>query len=305
MRWLMSEREIYIAVPAWSPPYVELAVRYTIPATLAALTAWRPDCRAHFLVHTDQPAPFGAALYRHDVEFREPAFGPGRDGHWVAFKKAHREAIAWAPQGSLLALLNSDIVVSTETFRAVDAALQGGKKVGISVGIRTLIDRNVPPVGADAETLSRYIWSHRHSITEECVWGSGHTHHPTILFFNHDGGGVSMHCFHLTPMFIVKDRELSFGGTIDDDLLEGYGSDQIVFFKDREFAVAELSRGDKTHPARLPLNVPDVVDFGRRRFRPSHLRNFRQRYVVLGQPSQNHPAADAIIAGLTPHFPSA
>jgi hypothetical protein len=301
----MSEREIYIAVPAWSAAYIDLAVRYTIPATLASLRAWRPECRAHFLVHTDRPELFGSVLHAHNVEYRAPAFGPGRDGYWVAFKQAHREAIAWAPQGALLALLNADIVLSIETFCAVDAALAGDKKVGISVGIRTLIDRNIPPVGADAETLSRYIWGHRHSITEECIWGSGHTHHPTILFFNHEDGGVSMHCFHLTPMFILKDRALQFSGTIDDDLLESYDSQQIVFFRDREFAVAELSSSDKTHPARLPLNVSDVVDFGRRRFRPSHLRNFRQRYTVLGQPAKNHPAADDIIAGLAPHFPGA
>ena len=148
-------------------------------------------------------------------------------------------------------------MVSIETFAAVDAALQDEKKVGVSVGIRTLIDGNVPPIGADAETLSRYIWAHRHSITEECIWGSGRTHHPTILFFDHaanGGAAVSMHCFHLTPMFIVKDRPLNFLGTIDDDVLEAYGEDQIVYFNNREFAVCELSPANKRHPARNPLN---------------------------------------------------
>ena len=300
----MPGREVYIALPAWSPFYVELAVRYTIPATLASLSAWHPDCRAHFLIHTDMPERFVGPLRAHEVTFRDPEFGPGRDGYWVAFKQAHRDAIAWAPVGSLLALLNADIVVSIETFGAVDMALQGDRKVGVSVGIRTLIDGNVPPLGADAETLARYIWSHRQSITEECIWGFGHTHHPTILFFNHADGGVSMHCFHLTPMFIVKDRALSFLGTIDDDLLESYGEDQIVYFKDREFAVCELSAGHKAHPTRGPLNVADVVEFGRKRLRSSHVRNFRQRYRVLGEPSENHPAADAILAGLAPHFAS-
>jgi hypothetical protein len=44
--------------------------------------------------------------------------------------------------------------------------------------------------------------------------------------------------------------------------------------------------------------VPAVVDFGRRRLRPSHVRNFWERYRVLGEPAANHPAADGIIAGL-------
>lgn len=301
-------REVFIAIPAWGREYVNLAVRYTIPATLAALRAWRSDYAAHFLVHTYERDAFEVALRGQHVEYRDPQAGPGHDGQWVAFKRAHCEAIAWAPEGALLALLNSDIVVSIETFAAVDAALQGEKTVGVSVGIRTLIDNgNVPPIGADAETLSRYIWAHRHSITEECIWGSGRTHHPTILFFNHASLAdtvVSMHCFHLTPMFIVKDRPLDFKGTIDDDLLEAYGEDRIVYFNNREFAVCELSPANKRHPARDPLNVAEVVEFGRQRLRGSHVRNFRQRFAVLGDADSNHQAVDAILEGLGPHFPA-
>jgi hypothetical protein len=218
--------------------------------------------------------------------------------YWAAFMQAHRDAIAATPAGQICCLFNADIVPSIETFAVVREALAGDKRVAISVGIRTLLDGNEPPIGADAETLARYIWTHPHPITSDCVWGSGHSRHPTILFFVHDGGAVSMHCFHQTPMFIVKDRPLPIKGTIDDDLLAHYREEELVYLADRACCFAELSRAWKRHPSGAPLNVDDVLDFGRRRFSPAHKRNFRHRFRVLGEPAANHPGAEAIIARL-------
>jgi len=314
-------RPLVIAVPAWTPDYVRVATQYVVPAIGQSLDAARyPYSAVKFLIWTDEPAAFRQVLGRWPAEFRHvalpwggpralararaqgarvPRSDPLPREYWAAFMQAHRDAIAATPAGAICCLFNADIVCSIETFAVVRDALAGDKKVAISVGVRTLLDGNTPPVGADAETLSRYIWSHRHAITEDCIWGSGRSRHPTILFFNHPDGGVSMHCFHLTPMFIVKDRGLVFKGTIDDDLLERYREDELVYLSDRACCFAECSGAWKKHPSGAPLNVNDVLDFGRRRFRPAHIRNFRQRFRVLGAPAANHPAADEILARLS------
>lgn len=284
---------IIIAVPAWTPPYVDLAVKYTIPAALASL-AKSPFRDVTFLMHTDDPARMAEAVGTSaKVDVRQ--INPHGDGDhaWRLFKQAHKDALAMTPIGGVACLLNSDIVVSKETFAIVADELEH-KKVVVSVGIRTAIDHASPPIGVSAGELFEWIWANPHHITRECIWGKGKTHHPTILFFESDEG-VAMHCFHLTPMFIRKDRDLHFLGTIDDDLLASYKDDDIHFMTDGAAAFAELSPDWKTHPVQWPLSVDGVLNFGERRFSPAHLRNFSQRMRVLGNPTKNHPAVDDIL----------
>lgn len=297
-------RPVYVAIPAWREQYVSVALRYTVPAIIASIKAWDAQARVTFLVHTDNRPAFRAQVQPHRIEFFDIVRGPGtqHEGEWRAFELAHRQAIERAPRGALLLLLNADLVVSIETMRMVDAVMQGHKKIGMSVGIRTVLDGNNPPVGADVATMSGYVWAHRHSIIEQLVWGRGQSPHPTMVFFPHENGGViSMHCFHLAPMFIVKDdRPIRFGGTIDDDLLENYEEHEIAFFENGEFAIAELSPASKNWDATEPLTVSRMVRFAMQEpgIRKSHWRNFRHRYAILGSPKSNHPDADAIIAAL-------
>jgi len=295
---------IVIAIPAWSPTYIDLAVKYTVPATIASLDL-SPFRDVTFLITTDDAGAWQQALdvpakeRGWKVEYEAPKFPPpgvkvGRHmGHWAAFVVAHKDALNRTPIGSIAALLNSDIVVSRETFSVVAKAIET-KNVVVSVGIRTAIDHAVPPIGASADELFRWIWDNPHSITKECIWGSGKSDHPTILFFE-DDEGVTMHAWHLTPMFIKRDRALAFNGTIDDDLLASYGDDEIHFMKDGEAAFAELSPDNKTHPTHWPLSVDVIMQFGGARFSKSHVRNFAQRMRVLGNPTKNHPAADEIL----------
>jgi hypothetical protein len=296
-------RPVYIAVPAWREQYVSIALRYTVPAIMASIKAWDATARVTFLVHTDNRTAFRAQVQPHRIEFMDIIRGPGteQESEWRAFEFAHKQAIERAPKGALLVLLNADLVVSIETMRIAESVLQGRKKIGMAVGIRTVLDGNNPPVGADVATLSGYIWAHRHPIIEQLVWGRGLSPHPTMLFFPHENGGViSMHCFHLAPMFIVKDRELRFGGTIDDDLLENYEEHEIAFFENGEFAIAELSPLSKNFGTKEPLTIERIVRFAMQEpgIRKSHWRNFRHRFAILGSPKTNHPDADAIIKRL-------
>jgi hypothetical protein len=296
-------REVFISIPAWGKHYVEMATKYTLPAIVASLGAWEPRLRATFIIHTDDRAAFRKSVAGLRINFRpvRRGIGAGNLGDWVAFERAHREAIALTPKNGLLVLLNSDTVVSIETMRAVDAALAGRRKVGVSVGIRTLIDGNSCPVGATAGNLARWCWNHRHPLTDDMIWGTGAALQPTQMFFPHDDEEqvVSMHCFHLTPMFIVKDRDLNFGGTIDDGLLFNYSDGEIVYFHDRPFTVAELSPLNKHHPRGKPLRSVEAVTMDDKRWvHPAHLRNFKQQFTVLGKPMALHPAAEAVIKRL-------
>jgi hypothetical protein len=282
-----------IGVPAWGQNYVDLAVGYTIPATIAAL---RHDgiTDARFMIHTDQTERMRAATQEFGADIRAvPRNRGGHHGQWESFKQAHREVIEGTPPGSVAVLLNSDIVMSLETFSVVREGLKN-RKVGVSVGVRTSIDHAKPPVGADAETLAQWIWKNRHHITSQCVWGTGASNHPTVVYFE-DENGVVMHGFHLTPMFIRKDRNLRFKGTIDDDVLGHYGDGDLYFMTDRQCVFAELSPNSKKHPFGTRLSVDSVLNFGSRRFSKAHIRNFRQCYRILGEgPVDNWPALEIL-----------
>jgi hypothetical protein len=170
-----------------------------------------------------------------------------------------------AQRAELSRCLNSDIVCSKETFSYVDAEIAKGKKVVASVGIRTSDEDRTsePPIGASADDLFKWIWGNLHHISKECRWNGGRSQHPTILYFE-DDEGVSLRCFHLTPMFILKDRPQSvFKGTIDDDLLGRFNDDEVSYPSEwRNGVRGNLSEHQK-HNFGRPITVDHVLEFWR------------------------------------------
>lgn len=303
---------IYIEIPAWGDYCRGVACQFTIPALLASLAA-SPFADATFMVHTDRQSDFEAAIGgRAKIRFVPmlpiSPLPPALAGKppalpkdwWIAFKQAHKDALRLTPRGAICTLLNADVIPSRECFSVIAERFATGAKAVVSVGIRTQIEDNEgPPIGATADELFRWIWGHRHHITEECIWGSGRSLHPTILFFPGDDGAVSMHCFHLTPMFIRKERDLKFFGTIDDDLLGQFQPSEIAYLTAGEVAFAEISPNWKTHPFGPALTVQSVLGFWkRRRMTALYQRNFRQPFRILGQQGGTHPAAASIIKEL-------
>jgi hypothetical protein len=294
-----------IAIPSWRKEYVDLTTKFVIPSVLASLeeAGIGPD-RVVFNVWTDMRDQIEPTLAGWRAEYPHvslPNYHGKKDPlpkeYWAAFMAAHANAMTMAAPGEIIVLLNADIVVSRETFAAVGAALEpDDKRVAISVGIRTVADDNSPPIGADAETLTQYIWSHRHKITDMFLWGKGDSGSPSVLFFE-DGNDVTMHCFHLTPMFIKKDRDFRFRGTIDDDVLQNYQDNEVVFLKNRECCFCEMSYAYKDHHHGR-LDMASILAWARRRTSAAHRRNFRQRFKVLGNPTKNHAIADQIINAL-------
>jgi hypothetical protein len=279
---------LHIAIPAWGEAYIRLALRYTIPSIRAA-KPW--DGPVTLVIHTDEPGSFFDVGLPVQIRPKPPG-----NGH-AAQAIAHREVVTSAPLGSVLMLLNADVVVSVECFSEAQRLLSGGAKVLAALGLRCLIRDSDPPIGVDAKTLHKWAWKNRHPINEDCVWGRGKTGTPTLLFFER-GESVTARCFHMHPAFIAKDRDLSFGGTIDDDLIGRYTSSEVHVICHCEMAFAELSPASKQFRSVGPLSIDRVVQFGAHRFRPAHIEMFEHNSIrILGDgPTDETPAAAIVDA---------
>lgn len=267
-----------ISLPAWNPHYIEVCTQLTIPAVRAALNELVGEHQVEFIVHTSRPAYFEAALGDYPVTF---ARVPKGRTPFDQFAAAHREAMAFAPIGSNVVLLNADIVVSKEIFALADRLFWEGYRALATVGTRTLYYGSAP-IGVDARTLSEWSWQFRHGIARACEWETGRTALPTVLFFS-NGPNVVEHCFHLCPVVFHKDRRaLEFAGTIDDDLLSRFTEEETYVVKDLECAMAELSRSSKVFHLGEKLNADVVAKFARK-FRPRHLWNGSHGILIAGQ----------------------
>lgn len=278
----MSVREIHIVIPAWGRHYIRTAAEYTIPAAIAALRAHNAEYRAVFWVYSDDPEILLSQLRHFETIVRERPKEADENG-FHGLNVAHKALLAEAPEGSIVTLLNADIVVSREVFAYADMVFDQGKRVIASVGHRSLIRNVLPPIGASARQLLNWCWNNRHPITQDSIFNQGKTNLPTVCYFV-QGQSVVMHCFHLCPVMSLKDSaNRKFIGTIDDDLLSTYAEHQIVVPGNREIAFAELSPAHKQFRTRNEvMNIDFIVEFGRR-FRKEHVRNFKSPIRVFGE----------------------
>lgn len=284
----------HICIPAWGARYVQLAQRYTVPAVLKALDAADFDLRCRFHVFTDMPGYLRPLLADEDVDWQPMPKGGG----FAGLTKAHRATMDAAGQGSIVLLLNADIVVSCEAIVNAVALLRGRVKVLASTGIRSVVRSEPPPVGVDASALFAWAWRNRHPFMEDSVWGRGRTRLPTTIFFEKEGS-VVCRCFHLHPFFVVKDRDLAFQGTIDDDLMARFKPEEIKVLGDREIGFAELSPADRAFPSGpAVLSVAEVVRFGCN-FLPEHVRNFSHGIRICGDGPVDDFPWETIATGLT------
>lgn len=280
---------LYIAIPAWGEWYIQLALRFTIPSIRAA-AAW--DGPVTLIVHTDEPQRFFDVGL--PVQVRRKPDGKGHAAQAIA----HREVVESTPRGAVMMLLNADVVVSSEVFTAARRILDGGKKLIAALGLRCLVRDSQPPIGVDANSLNAWAWANRHPINEDCVWGRGRTGTPTLLFFER-GQSVTARCFHMHPAFVVKDRDLTFGGTIDDDLIGRYTSSEIHVVRDCEMAFAELSPASKVFRSTAPLSVERVAKFGAHRFRPAHIEMFERNSIrIVGDDVTDETPVGPIVADI-------
>lgn len=289
--------DLYIAIPAWNEPYLQIATQWTIPAVKAALAERASDGTAIFCAYTDNESAVDEAVGP-DYEVH---FYPLRGAHnpWGTFMAAHRTTINTTPIGAISILLNADIIVSNEFFRVIDDVFANPTiNVMACLGVRAELGEE-PPIGVDAQCLMQWAWTHRHQITRDCTWPS---RTPHVVFLPEEGG-VSAHSWYLTPIALRKTEEwryLPLYKTIDDSVLGEYADEEIHFITNGELFYLELSPPEKraTPTAAEPIGVDGLIRCGKMAGY-CQTRNFTQRITVLGNPSkETHPVIAQILEAL-------
>lgn len=270
-KWLIS-------VPVWGEQYVRTFVEYAAPAIRSALQGF--DHQVRFLIHTDQPDAIQQALSgAAPIEF---ASVPNQSTY-TALQYSHGDAINRAEIGERVTLLNADLIVSGNLFKACEQHMNEGKRAVVLVGIRTAMGHGPPPVGEEPRKLLQWAWEHRHQIIRDLEWGAGGSMIPTNIFFAR-GDSVVMHGFHLHPVAIVKEKDVSFISTIDGDLLDHFDASSIhIVTNPDDIAMLEMSPPDRRFPVRgYPSTASDIANSMTSRASIRHRWLFESRIVVIG-----------------------
>ena len=227
-----------IALPCWGANYRKRFADFCWPSWQAALSPIRDRCR--LMLHTDDPS-FCALFDGVEVILRPPPDNDRKNQHG-AFSKAHREALAFAKQGEIVAIQNADHMLSIEAFAAAEQRIATGKKLVMCAGTRTVgpLFGNPPPVLPAAELLE-WALHHAHTITQQSTYPHGRCGVSSTLYFT-DCDNTILRGFHLHPFAVLKDRDLTFAGTVDRDLPDNFTTDEIHVVTDKnELAQAEIS----------------------------------------------------------------
>lgn len=274
-----------VALPIWGRDFVDKLTKYTLPAIKLALERLPPEDHIRFLVHTDladelRPhfAPYQVDLY--------PLPSSETNAH-IQLGEVNRHSLRMTNVGEVIAFINADMVPSLEVFAASRQRLAEGKKLIMCMGTRVLADTAdaSKAVGLPARALLQWAWDHRHAWTTGCIWGSGNSRAPTVLYFRLNDG-VVLHAFHLHPLVLLKEESsLTFHGvTIDRDLLDQFSYDKIHVVTDAdELAFAELSPQSKDMGI-LPhtINREYVASFAKNVATAAHRWLFGHRIEIIG-----------------------
>jgi hypothetical protein len=282
-----------IAVPAWGDRALALFADHGLPSIKAALKfAGIRDVQFH--VHTDRPRLVRSILTGFDVH-TSPADEKVRPH--LAMTAAHHEVIDGAKPGSKIALICADMVVSKETFAAMNRRFAGSSRLIAVASIRT--EEQSPPLRPMAtRDLLAHAAKHRHKMMREVTWGSGCSVWPSVLLFENEGSLV-VRGFHLHPLAFVKDREIAFRGTVDWDLFDNFSEAEITVITDQdELAALELSPPEHAHHLGRPISVDRVREWMMGKATPRHRFLFQHRVIFTGDGigCADEAVADALFA---------
>lgn len=278
-QWLVS-------IPCWGEYHANTLIKHALPALQLALVG----VNAKVIIHTD----FGSnslsairdlhklTLGGHQVGVRPVITG---ETDHDTYGNCHRDVMNNASPGQLVALLNADIVVSPETFKACEARFAQGKKLIVTAATRCLFKQGVsPPIGEPARALLAWSLRVKHPSVAECFWGTGRSMIPWAIYFE-SASGVVLRGFHLHPLAFVKEAGLTFKGTsLDEHLIEGFDPADIhVVTSPDELALAELSPPDKLFKLLShPLNEKAAFAWAQHRATKGHRWLFTHRIVLAG-----------------------
>lgn len=274
----MSEHWL-ISVPVWGDKYRQTFETYAMPALRAALDGFEP---VRFVIHTDKPDWAKQVVSPLACDAIQIPQGSA----YVALQNAHSDAIRRATLRQRVVLLNADLIVSKNLFSSCAAHISAGKKAIVTTGIRTNLDGQAPPVGANPRELLLWAWSHRHNIIKDLEWGTGGSMLPTNLFFVRSGS-VILHGFHLHPVAILKEAQLSFKSTIDGDLLDKFlGSEIHVVTSPDDLSMLEMSDPTRRFPVSGIMDERRVAGAMLSRASSMHRWLFTHRMVMVGKPEE-------------------
>jgi hypothetical protein len=292
-----ERRRMIIVVPVWGS-YVRTFLGPVLRSHMAAIDVLRAELRSmidvRYVVITDQPTAIARRLEGFDLTL-VPIAAPPRERIFNVLCEGHARGIEVARKGDRVVLLNGDIMVSRETFLAIEKRFRKGKKAIVCGGTRTQIGLLTRPPGPlPARALARWAIDHPHKITENFMWGSGTTTHPSIVYFR-NGPNVVLRGFHIHPIALVKDRELPFVGSIDLNIIDSYKHAEVHVVTDvDELSIAEISERGKGHyQSSRVLDVSQIVSFAMRGASPMHWWNFRHRIMIAGDGAE---VADSEVA---------
>ena len=270
-----------IALPCWGRQYRKRFAKHCWPSWQAALL-YR-DLPARLLLHTDDPSfasLFDGVL---PVEVRPPPM-PHRGSTHGAFADAHREALRDARMGEIVAIQNADHILSVEAFAAAERRIRLGKRLIMCAGVRTTgpLFGNPPPVMASADLL-QWAMHHAHTITQQSTYPNGQSGVASVLYFS-DGDNTVLRAWHLHPFAALKDRELTFEGTVDRDLPDNFLIREIHVVTDKdELAQAEISPMTRHFALRPDAMTEDYLyRWGCENATDIHWHFFKHRIVLAG-----------------------
>jgi hypothetical protein len=297
-----DKRRMVIVVPAWGS-YVKTFLGPVIRTHLAAievmLRALANTIEVRYVVVTDQQAPVARALEGFDLTLVPIKSEVPRNRIFNMLCEGHARGIDVARQGDRVVFLNADIMISREAFLAVEKRFRKGKKAVVCGGTRTVLGPLTSAPGPlPARALAKWAIEHPHMITRNFFWGSGTTTHPSIIYFR-KGQNVVLRGFHIHPLALVKDRPLTFVGSVDLNLLDAYGYNEIHVVTDvDELSIAEISVKGKGHyQSERVLDVSQIVSWAMRGASPMHWWNFRHRIMIAGDGVEagDSEAADEVL----------
>lgn len=287
MKWVIS-------IPAWGQRGVDSLINICLPSVLAAEWPAQAEGPPRFIVHTDRANEIAAAMRGLEVDYRAIRAGE----KYQMLNWCHADALAVAARGSAVMTLCADMIVSREVFTACQSRFDSGKRAVVVGSSRTLAPD--APAGLPSGELLDWMMTFAHPYTQESFWGGSAM--PPSTFYFREGTAIVMRGFHLHPLAVVLDRAVPFKGTLDFDMLQNFGRDEIHVVTDRdEMSAAECSPADmRYNRSRTPIDASVIIPWTRRQL-PLHWWLLTHRIkITAGECDADVP----IIGALMQHAPA-
>lgn len=284
-----------IHISAWGKPYIEKMC----DGMLASLVAGEPMCvlRDIDLEITTDHQNIKCKWFNY---FKSVSFFPYEsvsDDRYVNMGNSDRNFVARS-KDKIMFFLPPDCVLASSSLSYAIGKIEEGSKAVVVTGVRCYDKFFPPPLGLSPRDFTIWGWSHIHDFAKLQIWGEVPCwRNAACLWFRAEAGMVGR-CFHLHPIAVVNDgRSISFGGTIDLDMLDNYRPEEIFVVDDSDnFSMFEFSGPERNlgTPLKIPMNRDLVGKFATsRNVSPVHEYFFSHR-IKFRLGSGSFSAADEV-----------